>query len=135
MQITNSQVGQNFAVPTEQVATEKKTSLDPVAVQPTQAKELSIPADRNSKIQSEVSPELIDNAVSELTQFVQTNNRQLQFSVDEASSKQVVKVTDSFSGEIIRQIPSEEILKLSERLKDLQNDVGSAVGLLFNKKV
>ena len=47
----------------------------------------------------------------------------------------MVKVTDAQSGKIIRQIPSEELLKLSERLQDLQTEVGTAVGLLFNKQV
>ncbi|MFT5676420.1 MAG: flagellar protein FlaG, partial [Paraglaciecola sp.] len=46
-----------------------------------------------------------------------------------------VKVTDSETGEIIRQIPSEEVLRLSERLQNLQLDVGAAVGVLFNKHV
>ena len=66
---------------------------------------------------------------------MQSNSRQLNFSVDEGSNKQVVKVTDAESGKIIRQIPSEEVLALSERLQDLQTEVGTAVGLLFSKQV
>ena len=42
---------------------------------------------------------------------------------------------DAESGDIIRQIPTEEVLKLSERLQELQLDVGKVVGLLFNKHV
>jgi flagellar protein FlaG len=74
-------------------------------------------------------------AVLQLSEILQTNNSQLSFSVDEESNKQVVKVTDVVTGEIIRQIPTEEMLKLSERLQDLQLDAGTVVGLLFNKKV
>ena len=76
----------------------------------------------------------IESAVSEINDFVQATNRQLNFSVDERSETAVVKVTDSESGDIIRQIPSEEVLALSERIKELQNDVGTAVGVLFNKQ-
>lgn len=76
----------------------------------------------------------IESAVSEISDFLQSTNRQLSFSVDEKSDRQIVKVTDSESGEIIRQIPSEDVLALSERIKELQSDVGSAVGVLFNKQ-
>ncbi|MDU0355727.1 flagellar protein FlaG [Paraglaciecola aquimarina] len=92
-------------------------------------------AEQASNPQQVNSPEQIINAVSEVSEFAQTSNRQLAFSVDENSQKQVVKVTDSESGEVIRQIPSEEFLTLSERLKDLNADVGTAVGVLFNKQV
>lgn len=76
----------------------------------------------------------IESAVSEISDFLQSTNRQLSFSVDEKSDRQIVKVTDSESGEVIRQIPSEDVLALSERIKELQSDVGSAVGVLFNKQ-
>lgn len=39
--------------------------------------------------------------------------RKLEFSIDEDSGRNVVKVIDSDSGDIIRQFPSEEVLKLS----------------------
>lgn len=77
----------------------------------------------------------VQSAVAEISEFVQAQNRQLSFSVDEGSQRPVVKVTDADSGEVIRQIPSEEVLALSERIKELQTDVGAAVGVLFNKEV
>lgn len=39
--------------------------------------------------------------------------RKLEFSIDEDSGRNVVKVIDSDSGDVIRQFPSEEVLKLS----------------------
>lgn len=80
-------------------------------------------------------PEDVSSALDEVSQFVQSQNRNLNFSYDEQSNRSVVKVTDSETGELIRQIPSEEVLQLSERIRDLQTDVGSAVGVLFNKEV
>ena len=77
---------------------------------------------------------LFRSAISEVNEFVQTRNKQLNFSVDDDSGKQVVKVTDSDSGDIIRQIPTEEVLSLSRRIKELQMDVGSAVGMFFDKQ-
>lgn len=77
----------------------------------------------------------IESALGEVSEFVQSQNRNLNFSYNEDSNQSVVKVTDSETGELIRQIPSEEVLRLSERIKDLQSDVGATVGVLFNKEV
>jgi len=43
------------------------------------------------------------------------------FSVDDSSGQVVVKVIDGESGKLIRQIPSEELLRLSERLEDMRS--------------
>jgi flagellar protein FlaG len=139
MEINASQVGQDFAVPRESITadsirTNRLTETEEASAQ-LETKDLSESADIKQQVPSEVSAEQIDTAVSQLNEFVQISSRQLNFSVDEGSNKQVVKVTDAESGKIIRQIPSEEILKLSERLQDLQTEVGTTVGLLFNKQV
>lgn len=139
MEINASQVGQDFAVSRESITTDSiRTSrlaeAELVSAQ-LETKDLSESADIDEQVPLDVSAEQIETAVSQLNEFVQSNTRQLNFSVDEGSNKQVVKVTDAESGKIIRQIPSEEILRLSERLQDFQTEVGTAVGLLFNKQV
>lgn len=91
-------------------------------------------ADKQVQEDRELSTQELDEALLEVNEFVQTRNKQLNFSVDEDSGKQVVKVTDSESGDVIRQIPTEEVLSLSRRIQDLQMDVGSAVGMFFNKQ-
>lgn len=139
MEINASQVGQNFAKQRVDVAPEStranSTTEKISEVVQQQTKDLSVSAEIEEQESIDVSAEQIENAVSQLSEFVKTNSRQLNFSVDEGSNKQVVRVTDSESGKIIRQIPTEEVLKLSERLQDLQTEVGTAVGLLFNKQV
>lgn len=55
-------------------------------------------------------------AVSRLNERVQAIQRELQFSVDPATGYQVVKVLDARSGEVIRQMPSEQLLALAEIL-------------------
>jgi len=141
MEVNFSQFGQNIAasdvVSTE---TENKSELQSVVVDQNepqqqakddQGKQNS--ADNNDKTSKKSLN--IESAVSEISDFLQSTNRQLSFSVDEKSDRQIVKVTDSESGEIIRQIPSEDVLALSERIRELQSDVGSAVGVLLNKQV
>jgi flagellar protein FlaG len=139
MEINASQVGQNFASPRGDVAPDttrtSRSTDNALSAAPQQTKDISVSAEIEKQGSVDVSAEQIETAVAELSEFVQTNSRQLNFSVDEGSNKQVVKVTDAESGKIIRQIPSEEVLKLSERLQDLQTEVGTAVGILFNKQV
>jgi flagellar protein FlaG len=70
----------------------------------------------------------LKTAVQEIEKFVQSLKRNLEFSIDEPSGKVVVKVIASDSGEVIRQIPNEEVLKLANSLND-------ASSLLFSAKV
>ena len=58
--------------------------------------------------------------VSSLNDHVQAVRRDLQFSVDEDSGRQVIKVLDTETQELIRQIPAEEILSLVKRIDDLE---------------
>ncbi|MFJ2362841.1 flagellar protein FlaG [Pseudomonas sp. NPDC087697] len=67
-------------------------------------------------------------AVQEIEKFVQSIKRNLEFSIDEASGKVVVKVIATATGEVVRQIPSEEALKLADSLNTASN-------VLFNAKV
>jgi len=63
----------------------------------------------------------------ELKHVVQAVNRQIQttvpnlrFSVDEDTGKTVVRIVDTDTGEIIRQVPSEEMLAISRSIDRLQ---------------
>ena len=56
-----------------------------------------------------------------IQEFVQSVRRNLNFAVDDGSGRVVVKVTDSGSGDVIRQIPSEEALKLAENLSEVRS--------------
>jgi len=69
----------------------------------------------------EEAPEQAGNlqvAVSQINDYVQNLQRNLQFTVDEASGKDVVTIIDSESKEVIRQLPSEEALELARRLAE-----------------
>ena len=142
METNFSRITENIVPPTVnrniQSVPDNKTEGENVAKLAAEAKVSSLSADNKEQQEQNIDLETdlsIENALAEISEFVQNNNRQLNFSIDEASEKNVVKVTDSETGEVIRQIPSEEVLRLSERLKDLQLDVGASVGVLFNKQV
>ena len=58
----------------------------------------------------------VESAVSQISDFVQNFQRDLQFSVDKESGRTVIKVLDSKTEEVIRQIPSEETLRMAQHL-------------------
>jgi flagellar protein FlaG len=67
---------------------------------------------------AEVSEEQVKNAVSKLNDYVQSNERTLDFQMDEVSGKTVIKVYNTLSAELIRQIPNELALELAQNLND-----------------
>lgn len=69
----------------------------------------------------EVDSTPVEDAVTSIQSFVQSIRRDLAFSLDDSSGKVVVKVTDSASGEVIRQMPSEEALRLAESLEEVRS--------------
>lgn len=75
----------------------------------------------------ETSRAQVEKAVESISDFVQSVRRNINFSVDDTSGRIVVKVIDSESGDLVRQIPSEEALALAENL----NSAGS---VLFEAK-
>jgi len=62
----------------------------------------------------------VDDAVSRISDFVQTVKRDLRFSVDETTGRTVVKVIDSETDQVVRQIPADEVLAIAENLQELQ---------------
>ncbi|QHG66285.1 flagellar protein FlaG [Pseudomonas putida] len=70
----------------------------------------------------------VKSAVAEIEKFLKETRRNLEFSTDEESGKIVVKVIASDSGELIRQIPSEEALRIAHSLSDVKS-------VLFDAKV
>lgn len=59
-------------------------------------------------------PKLIDEAVSKLKEYAKNMQRELNFEVHQESGETVIKVFNANSGDLVRQMPSEEALKLAE---------------------
>ena len=70
---------------------------------------------------SQPSREVVAKAAEQLQNFVQSMGRNLSFSVDEVSGYNVVRVVNPDTGELIRQLPSEELLKISRDFQRLNN--------------
>jgi flagellar protein FlaG len=62
----------------------------------------------------------VESAVRKANQVVQASVRDLEFTVDDESGKTVIKVIDRETKEVIRQIPSDEMLAISQSLERMQ---------------
>jgi flagellar protein FlaG len=60
-------------------------------------------------------------AAEQIQSYLQSVGRELQFSVDESTGRTVVTVRDSNTGEIVRQIPDAEALRLAQSLGSQPN--------------
>jgi len=69
--------------------------------------------------QSQLKQELdipVQQIIQKLQKITNVFSRQVQFRVDESSKKVVITVLDSETNEIIRQIPSQEILRMIQEI-------------------
>jgi len=96
-------------------------------VTPIRATHSSNPTQPLIPTSSEVSKEEMDAAVAQMKDFAQVMSRQLQFDVDDESGTTVVRVLDKASGEVIRQIPSDEILALARHMKEMMDSESATV--------
>lgn len=89
--------------------------------------------------QVNVSVEEAQQVVAQLRQQPQRVDRSLQFKVDESSGRTIITVKERSTGETLKQIPSEEIIQLGVRLKELaetlQGSNSDLKGLLLKKQV
>ncbi|MCK6394353.1 flagellar protein FlaG [Zoogloea sp.] len=72
--------------------------------------------------------EQLNQAVKQIQDVIKQTANSLQFSIDEDIGVTVVKVIDTESKKVIRQIPSEEVMDIAKALDKLQ-------GLLVKQKV
>ena len=83
----------------------------------------------NAVQQAAQTPSLdqVKQAVQEINNTMRNNSQALEFSVDNDSERTVVKVVDTQTHKVIRQIPSEEALAISKSL-------GQSIGQLIQEK-
>lgn len=104
LQSVQSNVTSQSKPVTQSVQTETVTELS------VQSQALQKEAEKQNSQQQQRADDLRDK-VAQLNDYMQNMNRNLQFSVDDTSGDTVIKVIDSETEEVVRQIPSEEILE------------------------
>ena len=114
------------AKPRVAVAAKPTTEADS---KPIQANPLAM-VETKSKVGQELESnyQQLEAAVDEIRKMADDNLMNLGFSIDRKINTHVVVVTDKNSGEVIRQIPNEVVIRVAHNIADLK-------GLLFDKKM
>ena len=96
--------------------------------------QLQVEQARSLKVQAEdprnesIKADDLRSVVQQLKQVIEAaSGRSLDFYVDDEAKLSYVTVRDMKSGEVIRQIPSEEVRQLKSR-------IDAMIGLLFDKQ-
>lgn len=99
----------------------------PVPASPANMIGVNKTGDTANAVTQPAKPEQVQEAIDQIQKFTQTLAQNLNFSIDEETGKTVVKVMDTQTNEVIRQIPSAEAI-------DIARTIGKIQGTLFNDK-
>lgn len=95
-------VAEKSAAPSAPATTADGRNLPPVG--------LFTPVERPERAVPKVS---IEKAVEQIQAFLSNSKRQLSFRWDKVSGRTIIRVIDPAFGEVIRQFPPEELLKVA----------------------
>lgn len=109
MQAREASAGRNIAAERSAAATQTaETRVENVKANPQEA------------AQKVPSAGELQKALEDVAKAVEPMAQNLRFSLDKDSGKTVVKVMDTETNEVIRQIPSEEVLAISQAVDKLK---------------
>ena len=100
-----------------------RAALRPQSAMPAQAANKT----PENPVERKITRQDVEAATKKVQSFVEAKTSELQFSVDDTSGMAVVKVFDKSTKELIRQIPSQEVLDMAVALERIQ-------GLLLKQK-
>ena len=66
-----------------------------------------------------MTPDQLEKVAQQLQDFMGEMNRSLEFSVDKDSGRDVIKVLDKGTGDLVKQYPSEEVLTMISKLSNV----------------
>lgn len=114
-----SQVGSNVfsSSPQGEAGTQRVAVPDVVK---TSSAAVELPSKAVQAAKETVNPSSLKQATEKLNQAMRMMASNLQFTVDEETGIDVVKVVDADTKEVIRQFPSEEVLAIAQAFDQLQ---------------
>jgi len=66
------------------------------------------------------NPEQVKQAIVDINNVIKSMSSNVEFSIDKETQERVVKVINKHSGEVIRQMPTEEMLNIAKEINKLQ---------------
>jgi flagellar protein FlaG len=119
--------GINLVSPQERLA-DREISRQPAAQARAAERRSAILEKFESSLPGNREPANFNTTVADLERIVLTFNRKLKFVVDHKSHEVTVKVIDSETDKVIRELPPEELQRLHREIKE-------TIGFLFDERV
>lgn len=102
-----------------------QSQLSKGADQVTEARKQKADADVSDNAREQIQPEELLQQINALTE---DGMYSVRFENDKQAGEMVVKIVDRDTDEVIRQIPAEELLNLTQRMNDLRGNLVQAEG-------
>ena len=116
--VTNKQVAQN-SQPSVDTSMNTKRSVEKV--------EQSTDVSKKQSLDKKDIKQKLDNTIKHLNEHMKSLDTNVKFGFNDKIDTMFVNVMERSTGKIIRKIPTEEAMKLSEKMKEI-------VGMIFDKK-
>jgi flagellar protein FlaG len=71
--------------------------------------------------------------MEQLNSHLQQTNSQLQFQLDKETGRTIYKIVSPSNGQVLLQVPSEEVLAMARNLRTMEKQKG-AFGVLVDKE-
>lgn len=123
---------QNYAAPASDNVPSSSSKLVLVNKTTTETRLTYVKPEDDKDAETQSSRDIVKKAADEGNALLQSVRRNLQFTVDDSTQELVVKIVDSNSGELVRQIPSEEMLAFIARMQELDGE--GHLGNMFQER-
>lgn len=74
-----------------------------------------------------------EKAMETINQHLQQSGTELKFKTDKASGRTIFQIVSESSGEVLLQVPSEELLAMARKLREFAEQMGAS-GVLLDKE-
>lgn len=131
-----SKLGVNYYSNSDQRAAE-----DFAALRQANAKAVQIAADSSKTNKDNHNSQSFGSSSKKQSHNIEAMNKQmsqlnvqLTFEMTDDRKKNIVKVLDQTTGDVVRQMPTEEFLKMSERIDAIMDQLSDIKGALVNNE-
>jgi flagellar protein FlaG len=87
-----------------------------------------LPKSERILLNDSLTSDEIQELIGELNDVMKIMNTKISFSIDTETNRPIIQVLDKETGELIRQIPPEELMRVSQRMSDV-------LGVLFDDRI
>jgi flagellar protein FlaG len=93
-----------------------------------EAAQIKAPEKAKLNIDTEAMQRNLQEAIDRLNDQMQKNGRDLRFSMDKELDRPIITVKSSQTGEVVRQIPNEVVIKIAHNIENVK-------GMLHNESI